>query len=157
MSLDLNLGDSWNYTSVPVYGLKRSAFVTSEDSGTLVKLSDVLSPLDKPTSLKITNTRIANVYNTLAKGTVPLGNQAQNTSGQAIFSEATITASEVVDGKTVIVPIVARVEIRVPNYGSITDGIINSAMLIALAGTRSDDGSTSIVSQQMRGILYPGG
>jgi len=161
MSLDLNLGESFDIestalatTPLAVVQFGADALQKVSDTGTLVKLTDVLSPLDRPFNVKISNTRIANVYQTLAKGTVPLGNQASNASGQSIFVEATASASKVmpVSGQVVIVPMTARIELRLPNDGDVTNGVIKTLLVATLSQLCGDDGNPR-VTEMMRGVL----
>lgn len=156
MALDLNLGDAFE-TAVPVNlaPWKPSALKVMEENGTLVKVADVLSPLDRQASVKITNTRIANVYNTLAKGSIPIGNQSTNTSGQSIFTELVATASKTVGDQEVLLPVVARVEVRLPNDGDLTDANALTLILATLAAMCDDEGALH-VTDMMRGVLFPG-
>lgn len=156
MALNLNLGAAFE-TAVPVdlAPWKPEALKVMEENGTLVKVADVLSPLDKQASVKITNTRIANVYNTLAKGAIPIGNQSTNTSGQSIFTELVATASKTVGDQEVLLPVVARVEVRLPNDGDLTDANALTLILATLAAMCDDSGNLH-VTNMMRGVLFPG-
>lgn len=155
MALNLNLGDAFEAAApVDLLPWKPEALKVMEENGTLVKIADVLSPLDKQASVKITNTRIANVYNTLAKGTIPIGNQSTNTSGQSIFTELVATASKTVGDQVVLLPVVARVEVRLPNDGDLTDANVLSLILATLAAMCDDSGELH-VTNMMRGVLFP--
>jgi len=158
MPLDIHLGDSVDNGvgsyHVDPHNLKRSAWKVVQDDGSLVKVTNVLAPLDKPMTLKITNTRIANVYNTLAKGSIPLGNQSTNTSGQSIFVELSTIASKVQDAQTVLVPVVARVELRLPNDGDLSEHNCIELIRLALGAFVNPNGTPGITAS-MRGVLFP--
>ncbi len=153
--LDLNLGSAfdapvtvnlapWSYQSLQVV----------QNDGNLVKAADVLSPLDKQASVKITNTKIANVYNTLAKGQIPIGNQSSNSSGQSIFVELNATASKTVGSTEVLLPVVARIEVRLPNDGELTNADVVTLVMACFA-TMHDGMGVPRVTDMMRGVLLP--
>lgn len=157
MALDLNQGLAFNTSStetLPVFPPATGAFKVIQDDGTLVKVANILSPLDKQMSVKITNTRIANVYNTLAKGTIPLGNQATNTSGQSVFVELSATASKTVGTTEILLPVVARAELRLPNDGDLEEGDIET-LLSCLISLFYDQSALLSVTSMMRGALFP--
>jgi len=157
MSLDLNLGAAFDTAvDVDLAPWLPTALKVMSNDGTLIKAADVLSPLDKQAVVKITNTRIANVYNTLGKGVIPIGNQAVNTSGQSIFAELTATASETIDTVEVLSPLVARIEVRLPNNGSMTDANVLTLVMATLASMCDADGTLQVLSM-MRGVLFPVG
>lgn len=157
--LTLNLGTSFDAQAAKGINLLPAVFAIGAlrvvtDTGNLIKLANVSSPLDKPSSVKITNTRIPNVYLTLAKGSVPTGHQAVNTSGQSIFVELNAVASKTIgdEDNEVLVPLTARVEVRVPNDGDITDDDIKALLLATLSNLCDKDGNCR-VTQMMRGVL----
>lgn len=155
MSVELNLGAAFETAvDVPVAPWKSEALRVTQDTGDLVKISDVLSPLDKQAVAKISNTRIANVYTTLAKGSIPIGNQSLNTSGQSIFVELTATGSKTVGTETILVPVVARVELRLPNDGDLTNADIRKLLLACLALCQDSAGADRF-TDMMRGVLSP--
>lgn len=156
MALDLNLGAAFaGASNLPVLPWLATSLKVMENDGSLMKLSDVFSPLDRQAVVKITNTRIANVYNTLAKGSIPIGNQAVNTTGQSIFCELSATASEDVGGTLILSPMVARIELRLPNNGSLTDAL--AATLLQATYTAMCTPATKDLRAlaMMRGVLYP--
>lgn len=155
MPLDLNLGLAFNTAvSISLAPYKAVALQVIQNDGSLVKAANVMSPLNKQSEMKITNTKIANVYNTLAKGTIPIGNQSPNTSGQSIFIELTATASRLVGITEILLPLVARVEVRLPNDGELTSANVQTLVLAALAGMY-DAAGVSRVTDMMRGVLMP--
>lgn len=155
MSLDLNLGPAFNTpVNIPLAPWKLTALKVVQDSGTLVRVSDVMSPLDKQAFVKLTNTRIANVYNTLAKGTVPIANQSTNVSGQSIFAELTATASKTVGSTVTLLPVVTRIEFRLPNDGDLTNADAQ-ALLMATFAAMCNDAGVFRVTDMMRGVLFP--
>ena len=157
MSLDLNLGSAFETpVNLDLAPWKADALQVIQNDGTLIKAADVLSPLDKQATVKITNTRIANVYQTLAKGQIPIGNQAPNTSGQTIFVELNATASKTVGSVEILVPLTARIELRIPNDGDLTNANVETLVMAALAALY-DDAGVSRFTDVMRGVLLPGG
>lgn len=157
MPLDLNLGAAFAATvNKPMGPWLPSALKITEDDGTLLKLCDVLSPLDKQAALKITNTKIANVYNTLAKGSIPVGNQSTNTSGQRLFVELNVTASKTVGTTVVLTPAVVRIDLSLPNDGDLTDANVESLVLAAYAALCTPAGAPRATTM-MRGVLNPSG
>ncbi len=152
-TLDNNLGAAFGTpVNVSLKPWTLTALQVVQDDGTLLKLSDTKSPLDKQASLKITNTKIANVYNTLAKGAIPVGNQALNTSGQSIFVELTAAASKVVGTDTFILPVQARIEVRLPNDGDMTEANVVELIMATMAAMYDSTGVPRITGM-MRGIL----
>lgn len=154
MPIDLNLGSAFgtavNKSLLP---WTLAALKVTQDDGSLVKVTNVLSPLDKQSSIKIANTRIANVYNTLAKGSIPIGNQAANTTGQAIFVELNATASKVVGSDTILLPMIARIELKLPNDGELTNGNVEQ-LLLATYAALCDAVGTMRATEIMRGVLF---
>lgn len=157
MPLDINLGTAFDTTNQLVLTVNPwlgSALHVVQNDGNLVKAADVASPLDRQAFVKVTNTRIANVYNTLGKGSVPIGNQSSNTTGQSVFVELSATASKTVADVPVFLPVQARVELRLPNDGDLTDENIISLLTSAIACLVDPDG-TIRVTDMMRGVLLP--
>lgn len=155
MAIDLNLGAAFESdVNVPVGPWKSSALHVTQNTGDLVKISDVLSPLDKSASAKMTTTRIANVYTTLAKGAIPIGNQSLNTSGVSLFTELVVTGSEVVNSVDILLPMVARIELRLPNYGGLTNADVRKLLNAAYALHQTDAGVDRF-TDMMRGVLSP--
>lgn len=141
----------WNYSG---------AFRIISDSGTLARMTDILSPLDKVTTAKVTLERIANVYTTLAGGTVPLLAQNTNVSGHTVFVELKTIATKVVGTTppiTVQLPMVARLELRLPDDADITESDIDSLILATYALLCDSAGNPTVVTEKMRGALTPVG
>ena len=156
MTLDLNLGAALNATpvNIAVKPLVAANVKKVQDDGNLIRVSDIVSPLDRQAQFKITNTKIANVYNTLAKGTIPVGNMSTNTSGQAIFVELSVIASRAVSGQPdVLVPMVARIELKLPNDSDLTDAKVQELLNTAYAAL-CDPSAVLKVTDKMRGALY---
>jgi hypothetical protein len=155
LTLDLNLGDAFSSPSGASTFLERSQQVWHKvsDTGQLLKAVDTLAPLDKPATLKVANTRIANVYTTLSKGAIPLSAQAHNTTGQAVFVELNAVASRGSGATEVLLPVLCRFEFRLPNDLDVTESLVLSTLIAALSGVTDRSGNFK-VTQIMRGILF---
>lgn len=138
----------WAYTT---------AFRNVSDNGSVARMTDILTPLDKKTSVKITLDKIANVYTTLADGTVPVAEQSSNTSGQTVFCELKTVATKTVGDVTVQLPMVARIELRLPNDSDISESDINTLILATYASLCDASGNPVVVTEKMRGALTPAG
>lgn len=138
----------WAYTT---------AFRNVSDNGSVARMTDILAPLDKKTSIKISLDKIANVYNTLADGTVPVAEQSSNTSGQTVFCELKTIATKVVGEATIQLPMVARIELRLPNDKDITESDVNTLVLATYASLCDASGEPVVVTEKMRGALTPAG
>lgn len=138
----------WAYTT---------AFRNVSDNGSVARMTDILTPLDKKTSVKITLDKIANVYTTLADGTVPISEQSSNTSGQTVFCELKTVATKTVGDATVQLPMVARIELRIPNDSAIAESDINTLVLATYAALCDASGNPVVVTEKMRGALTPAG
>jgi hypothetical protein len=138
----------WNYSS---------AFRIISDSGTLARMTDILSPLDKLTTAKVTLEKIANVYTTLAGGTVPLAAQNANVSGHTVFVELKTIATKIVNTVTVQLPIVSRIEIRLPDDADIAEADIDTLVMATYGLLCDAAGLPTVVTEKMRGALTPVG
>ncbi len=167
MTLDLNQGSAIDtgvsiFTSVNSLPWAPGAVQKITDEGNLVRLVNVLGPLDAPTTVKLTNTRIANVYASLARNTIPPSAQAPNVTGQSIFVEVTVMASIGSGADKVYVPLRARLDLALPNHAALTEADIFSAgsasapslVGLLIASLTGADGNTRVKSM-MRGALYP--
>ena len=134
-----------------------TAFRNVSDNGSIARMTDILSPLDKKTSVKITLDKISNVYTTLADGTVPVAEQSSNTSGQTVFCELKTIATKTVGEITVQLPMVSRIELRIPNDSDITESDINTLILANYAALCDATGNPTVVTEKMRGALTPAG
>lgn len=134
-----------------------TAFRNVSDNGSVARMTDILAPLDKKTSIKISLDKIANVYNTLADGTVPVAEQSSNTSGQTVFCELKTIATKVVGEATIQLPMVARIELRLPNDKDITESDVNTLVLATYASLCDASGNPVVVTEKMRGALTPAG
>jgi hypothetical protein len=157
MPLDLNQGTSFNPMQYDRDNGRTTGVFTAgalkvvEENGTLVKLTNVSSPLDKPTNAKVSNTRIANVYQTLAKGAIPVAAQAVNSSGQAIFVELNVVASDPA-APNILVPMQSRLELKLPNHSGLTEEVVDRLVFETLA-LLADQTGYFRVTEMMRGIL----
>lgn len=138
----------WKYTT---------AFRTISDSGTLARMTDILAPLDKKTTIKVTLDKIANVYSTLADGNVPVSAQSANTSGHTVFAELKTIATKTVGTDIIQLPMVARIELRLPDDADIAESDIDTLVLAAYAALCDSTGSPVVVTEKMRGALTPVG
>lgn len=138
----------WAYTT---------AFRTISDNGSQARMADILSPLDKKTTAKVTLEKIANVYTTLADGAVPVANQSSNTSGGTVFAELKTIATKTDGLNTVFIPMVARVEVRVPNDPDITGSDIETLVMAAYGLLCDASSSNTVITEKLRGALTPAG
>lgn len=162
MAMDLNLGNSIGLETLAAVSIDGCGYLggslqITQDAGNLVKLANVRSPLDKPSTAKISVTRIPNVYQTLAKGTVPVSAQNLNTSGNSIFTELNVMGSKTVGSNTVLLPMQSRLELKLPMDSEITDAIVKELILSTLAviwGSLVVTGGGPRINEIMRGILF---
>jgi hypothetical protein len=138
----------WAYTD---------AFRIVSDSGTLARMTDILAPLDKQTTVKVTLDKIANVYSTLADGSVPVSAQNANTSGHTVFAELKTIATKTVGDTVIQLPMVARIELRLPDDADIAESDIDTLVLAAYAALCNSSGTPVVVTEKMRGALTPVG
>lgn len=138
----------WQYTA---------AFRKISDNGNVARVSDILSPLDIKTTGKVTLEKIANVYTTLADGTVPVANQSTNTSGGTVFAELKTIATKVVGTDTVYIPMVGRIELRLPNDPDITEADVETLILATYGLLCDSTGNAKVVTEKLRGALTPAG
>lgn len=146
-NVPLNL-KPWNYAST---------YRIVSDNGSLARMTDILAPLDKPTTIKVTVDKIANVYTTLASGSIPLAQQALNVTGQTTMIEMTTILTKT-DGLIITqLPAVVRVIVRLPNDPDLTGTFVNDLVLATLAGMADAAGVNVLTSEKMRGALTPAG
>lgn len=138
-----------------------SAFRIISDNGSIARMTDILAPLDMKTTVKVTLDKIANVYNTLADGTIPISEQNSNTSGQTVFCElktiATKPSLDPLKIRDIQLPMVARIELRLPNDASITEADVERLVMATWASLCDATGTSTVVSEKMRGALTPVG
>lgn len=134
-----------------------TAYRTISDTGSIARMADILAPLDKRTTIKVSLSKIANVYSTLANDTVPLDEQSSNTSGQTVFTELTTLATKTVGGKTIQLPMQGRIELRLPNDADISESDVTTLVMATFAGLCDASGSPVVVTEKMRGALTPVG
>jgi len=120
------------------------------------------SPLGKQTKIKFVLSRIANVYSTLASNTVPVLAQSINHEGQTLFVEVNTTAEadEAVNATTtkkVIIPMVARIELRIPSHDAIDEQSINDLIGMLYASLCNGTGASILTTEKLRGALAPSG
>jgi hypothetical protein len=157
MTLVLNLGTAFNPTALLALDLDSAVYTdaggiqVTQDTGRLVKLSNVTSPLDKPGYGKIATQRVANVYNGKS---VAIANQAVNTAGEKIFVELNTMGSKTdAADREILVPVQCRIELTVPLDNDITNDMLDAMVLATLALTRSSGGAARY-RDIIRGVLY---
>jgi len=137
-----------------------AAFRVVSDTGASVRLTDILTPLDKRTYIKYTLSKIANVYSTLGGDSVPVAERSSNPTGQTLFCELTTILTKPnpsVSGAIIQVPVQTRIELRLPNDGDLTDTLIWELMAANAAALSDDAGAPRITSEMLRGALVPAG
>lgn len=134
-----------------------TAFRIITDSGSLAKMTDIVAPLDKKTTLKVTLDKIANVYSTLAENSIPVAAQSANTTGQTVFVELKTIATKTVSGTEIQLPMVARIELRLPNDSEISESDVEKLVMATYAGLCNTAGDPVVVTEKMRGALTPTG
>lgn len=134
-----------------------TAFRTVSDTGTAAKMADVVAPLDKKTTAKVTLTKIANVYSTLADGEIPVANQSSNTSGGTVFAELKTIATKTVGTSTIYVPMVGRIELRIPFDSDISESDISSLVMSTFGLLCDASGNPVVITEKLRGALTPAG
>lgn len=127
------------------------------DNGSIARMTDIVAPLDMKTSIKISLANIANVYSTLADGTVPTANQSANVTGSTVFCELKTIATKVVDSVTIQIPLVSRLELRIPNDAEIAEADIVTLVMATFAALCDNSGAPVVVTEKMRGALTPAG
>lgn len=160
MAIQFNFGSGAQKTAVAVNLAPwdyLAAFRQVSDNGVVARMTDVLTPLDKKTSIKISLSKIANVYNTLADETVPVDQQSANTTGQTIFCELKTIATKTSGDITTQLPMVARVELRLPNDADIAESDVLTLIMAAVASLCDENGNPVVVTEKMRGALTPAG
>lgn len=134
-----------------------AAFRTISDNGSNARMTDILAPLDKKTSVKVSLSQIANVYTTLAEGTVPVAEQSANPTGATVFVELKTIATKVVGSATIQIPLVSRIELRIPFDSEITEADITKLVMATFAALCNDAGAPVVVTEKMRSALLPKG
>jgi hypothetical protein len=134
-----------------------AAFRIISDNGSVARMTDIVAPLDMKTSVKISLANIANVYSTLADGTVPTANQSANVTGSTVFCELKTIATKVVDSVTIQIPLVSRIELRIPNDAEISEADITTLVMATFAALCDNSGNPIVVTEKMRGALTPAG
>lgn len=137
-----------------------SAFRVTSDTGTAVKLTDILSPLDKRTTIKLALSKIANVYTTLGGDSVPVTERSSNVTGQTLFTELTTILTRpnpTIAGGIIQVPVQARIELRLPNDGELTATDVEDLIVACHSALLDDAGNNLVISEKLRGALVPPG
>lgn len=145
---ELNGSEHWDYAA---------GFRAIAESSNSAKLTDILAPLDKRTTIKYALSKIANVYSTLGGDSVPVSERSSNPTGQTLFCELTtiMTKPNAANNGVIQVPIQTRIELRVPNDGDLTDANIEELLALTFAGLRDSNGVTRITTEMLRGALVP--
>lgn len=154
--LETGVSESHGIIQIPLYA--PGSLQVMQDESNLVRLAVITSPLDKPASIKIANTRIANVYQSLSKGMIPLTAQALNTSGQTIFVELQVVASKTLaSGAEVLSPATCRIELKLPNTSDLDDQFVRELLSATISAIQTDSGDDEIplrVTEVMRGVMF---
>lgn len=138
----------WAYTT---------AVRTISDSGSVARMSDILAPLDKKTTMKVSLDKIADVYATLADGSVPVAERSANVSGGTVFAELKTIATKAVGDATVQIPMVGRIELRLPFDSAITEADITTLVMATFGLLCDASGNPVVVTEKLRGALTPAG
>jgi uncharacterized protein YejL (UPF0352 family) len=158
MAISFQFGSGSQDTAIDVSmapWIYTAAFRKISDNGSNARMTDILSPLDKKTSIKISLAKIANVYSTLADNSVPAAEQSANVSGATVFVELKTIATKVVDSVTIQIPLVSRIELRIPFDSEITEADITTLVMSTFAALCDEDGNPVVVTEKMRGALLP--
>lgn len=134
-----------------------AGFRIQSDNGSVAKMTGILTPLDKKTTIKVTLDRIANVYSTLADNTVPVAEQSANVTGQTVFVELKTIATRVHEEKTIQIPMVSRIELRLPNDAEIAESDVEALIFATYAALCDGSGNSIVLTEKMRGALTPVG
>lgn len=134
-----------------------AAFRVITDNGALARMTDIVAPLDMKTTVKVTLAKISNVYSTLADGTVPVAEQSANVTGQTVFVELKTIATKIVGDQTIQIPMVSRIELRLPNDADITESDVEQLVMATYGFLCDDSGNPTVVTEKMRGALTPAG
>lgn len=134
-----------------------AGFRAIAESSSSAKLTDILAPLDKRTTIKYALSKIANVYTTLGGDSVPVSERSSNPTGQTLFCELTtiLTKANAANNGVIQVPIQTRIELRIPNDADVTDDLIEELLMLTFAGMRTSDGTLRITTEMLRGALVP--
>lgn len=138
----------WNYATT---------FRVISDNGSVARMTDILSPLDLPTTLKVTSDSIANVYSTIGGGIVPLAQQSLNVTGKTTMCELTTFLTKSDGITTKIIPVQARIITRTLNDADLTPALVEECVMAAFAGLADSTGVNTVLSEKMRGALTPAG
>lgn len=138
----------WNYTD---------AFRVISDNGQVAKMTDILAPLGAQTTVKIATSRIADVYTTLAAGSVPVSEQSATMSGQSTYAELNTILSTGSGDTYVASPARVKLETKLANDSEITDALVMELIMATVAILCDSLGASTVVSEKMRGALTPAG
>lgn len=134
-----------------------AAFRATQNQSGRARMIDIKTDLDKPTSLVITNEKIANVYTTLASVAVPVDNQSLNVEGTTVRVELRTIATKADGTKTVHLPLECDIRVRIPNDAELTAGDMDTLVSAAYAGLLDASGQNKVLSDLARGALTPAG
>lgn len=159
MAFALNTGGMIDETVFGAFDLSTikpaaSSLKMQSDAGNLIKIANVLAPVDKPSSGKISLSRIANVYSSLAKGSIPVGNQAPNVTGCSIFAEISFIGSNTdAANRELLMPMQSRIELRLPYSVDVNNTVIKKLLLANVALLCAPAGGLR-TTDIMRGVLF---
>lgn len=134
-----------------------AAFRATQNQSGRARMIDIKTDLDKPTTLIITNEKIANVYTTLTSVAVPVDNQSLNVEGTTVRVELRTIATKVDGPKTIHLPLECDIRVRIPNDAELTAADMDTLVSAAYAGLLDSSGKNMILSDLARGALTPAG
>lgn len=160
MAIQFNFGTGARGTAVnkPVSPWSYvAAFRATQNQSGRARMIDIKTDLDKPTSLVITNEKIANVYTTLTSVAVPVNNQSLNVEGTTIRVELRTIATKADGPKTIHLPLECDIRVRIPNDAELTAADMDTLVSSAYAGLLDASGTNMVLSDLARGALTPAG
>lgn len=134
-----------------------AAFRATQNQSGRARMIVIKTDLDKPTSLVITNEKIANVYTTLTSVAVPVDNQSLNVEGTTVRVELRTIATKADGLKTIHLPLECDIRVRIPNDAELTAADMDTLVSAAYAGLLDASGQNMILSDLARGALTPAG
>lgn len=138
----------WKYTE---------AFRTISDNGQVAKMTDILAPLGAQTTIKVATSRIADVYSTLANGSIPLSEQSASNTGQSTYAELNTILSTGTGDTYVATPARVKLETKLANDSLITDALVMELIMATVAILCDSLGASTVIAEKMRGALTPAG
>lgn len=134
-----------------------AAFRATQNQAGRARMINIKTDLDKPTSLVISNEKIANVYNTLTSVAVPVDNQSLNVEGTTVRVELRTIATKGDGLYTIHLPLECDIRVRIPNDAGLTAADMDTLVSATYAGLLDATGQNMILSDLARGALTPAG